>query len=115
VINVCGIFGVVSFVQPFLEEEVRRFDDALDLVRYRGPDNKGYFLSDDKRVFLGHRRLSIIDLLPEGNQPLFQDGLVIVYNGEIFNYLELKRELENLGVSFKSDTDTEVIHMEYQQ
>jgi len=115
VINVCGIFGVVSFVQPFLEEEVRRFDDALDLVRYRGPDNKGYFLSDDKRVFLGHRRLSIIDLLPEGNQPLFQDGLVIVYNGEIFNYLELKRELEKNGAVFRTDTDTEVILKVYEK
>jgi len=68
------------FCSNFLGKEVGIFDDAVDLVRYRGPNNKGYFLSDDKSVFLGHRRLSIIDLLPEGNQPLFLDDMVIVYN-----------------------------------
>lgn len=100
-INVCGILGAVSFVQPFSEAEVGRFSNALDLVHYRGPDNKGCFLSDDKRVFLGHRRLSIIDLLPEGNQPLVFDDTAIIYNGEIFNYLELRRELEKPGLPSK--------------
>jgi len=115
VIHVCGIFGAVSFHRPFSDVEVSEFLDAVDMVHYRGPDNRDFFLSGDRKVFLGHRRLSIIDLSSEGNQPLITEDMAIIYNGEIFNYLELRKELENLGVSFKSDTDTEVIHMEYQQ
>jgi len=112
---VCGIFGAVSFREPFSDAEVSKFLDAVDMVHYRGPDNRDFFLSGDRKVFLGHRRLSIIDLSSEGNQPLVISDMVIIYNGEIFNYLELRRELENLGVSFKTNTDTEVILRVYQQ
>jgi len=112
---VCGIFGAVSFREPFSDAEVSKFLDAVDMVHYRGPDNRDFFLSDDRKVFLGHRRLSIIDLSSEGNQPLVINDMAIIYNGEIFNYLELRRELENLGVSFKTNTDTEVILRVYQQ
>ncbi len=115
VIHVCGIFGAVSFHEPFSDAEVSKFLDAVDMVHYRGPDNRDFFLSGDRKVFLGHRRLSIIDLSSEGDQPLVIDDMAIIYNGEIFNYLELRKELENLGVSFKTNTDTEVILREYQQ
>lgn len=114
-IHVCGIFGAVSFHEPFSDVEVSEFLDAVDMVHYRGPDNRDFFLSGDRKVFLGHRRLSIIDLSSEGNQPLIIDDMAIIYNGEIFNYLELRKELENLGVSFKTNTDTEVILKVYEK
>ncbi len=65
----CGIFGAVSFREPFSDAEVSKFLDAVDMVHYRGPDNRDFFLSGDRKVFLGHRRLSIIDLSPGGHPP----------------------------------------------
>lgn len=78
-------------------------------VSHRGPDDQGIFT--DKNVGLGHARLSIIDLSPAGHQPMPDDTgrFWIVFNGEIYNFLELRKELENAGVKFRSKTDTEVI------
>jgi asparagine synthase (glutamine-hydrolysing) len=79
-----------------------------DLIEHRGPDGHGVFISNN--LGLGHRRLSIIDLSKEGAQPLhYLDKYTITYNGEIYNYVELKEELVELGYRFKSKTDTEVI------
>jgi asparagine synthase (glutamine-hydrolysing) len=80
-----------------------------EVIAHRGPDASGEFL--DERIGLVHRRLSIIDLSPLGNQPMLSgDGrYVLVFNGEIYNFLELRTELEELGCTFKSRTDTEVI------
>ena len=80
-------------------------------LAHRGPDDEGTWFSEDGRVGLGHRRLSILDLSPLGHQPMLSpDGrFVIVYNGEIYNFWELRRELERKGEHFVSNTDTEVL------
>lgn len=86
-----------------------------EVIRHRGPDAGGEYL--DETVGLAHRRLCVIDLSPLGNQPMFSaDGrLVIVFNGEIYNFLQLRMELELTGVSFRSQSDTEVILALYQR
>jgi asparagine synthase (glutamine-hydrolysing) len=86
---------------------------ALDTLRHRGPDDEGVHV--EPSVWLGHRRLSIIDLGPGGHQPMVEPstGVVAVYNGEIYNYLELRRELEARGHVFRSASDTEVLLHSY--
>jgi asparagine synthase (glutamine-hydrolysing) len=119
----CGIFAAVNLESSFGRKENDLFISLSDLVKYRGPDNSGYLTfnsckkevnPDNFNVFLGHRRLSIIDLSEQGNQPLFKDGIYIIFNGEIFNYLELKNEYF-MGESFRTKTDTEVIIKIYQK
>ena len=88
-----------------------------DAMAHRGPDNAGIWWSEDGRVGLGHRRLSIIDLSPAGHQPM-QDitgKFIIVFNGEIYNFLELKKELAAKGHTFYSHSDTEVILASYRE
>ena len=82
-----------------------------DTMSHRGPDDLGFWRSADGSVGFGHRRLSIIDLSPGGHQPMTDPvtGVTIVFNGEIYNYLELKAELEKLGRPFRTDSDTEVL------
>lgn len=114
----CGIFGAIRFDGFFNKNDFDKFRKLTDLVSYRGPDNSDYksfdsfsYLQSDEKfnIFLGHRRLSIIDLSAEGNQPLHSDDCWIIYNGEIFNYIELRNELKAEGVKFSTNTDTEVI------
>lgn len=115
----CGIFGAINFRGFFGEKDYGCFVKQTDLVSYRGPDASGYKTINlasgtyDKtkfNVFLGHRRLSIIELSEAGNQPFTDShGLWITYNGEVFNYIELREELKEKGYAFKSNTDTEVI------
>lgn len=103
----CGICGIVDFSGPPVPaERVRAMADA---IRHRGPDDEGIFT--DGPVGLGHRRLSIIDLSPLGHQPMQSpDGrYTIVFNGEIYNYLDLRATLESDGVSFRGRSDTEVL------
>ena len=104
----CGIFGVIEFKDKI---DAQRVINARDILRHRGPDDAGLFISDDGNVALAHRRLSIQDLSPAGHQPMFSDDkrYVIVYNGEIYNFRILKRELEAEGIKFFSNSDTEVI------
>ena len=101
----CGILGVFS------EKEINKenFNSALKLIRHRGPDDHGIY--SDNFIVLGHNRLSIIDLSKHGRQPMSDsDGNIwITFNGEIYNYLELRKDMEKLGYRFKSNTDTEVI------
>ena len=80
-------------------------------MRARGPDASGYWESDGRRVALAHRRLSIIDLSERGAQPMADEkrGRRVIYNGEIYNYQSLRRDLEEEGYAFQSDTDTEVL------
>ena len=84
-----------------------------DLVIHRGPDGEGSYV--DPLIALGHRRLSIIDLSQNGHQPMAFGDLIITYNGEVYNYLELKDELIRLGHTFKTGSDTEVILVSYKQ
>ncbi len=102
----CGICGEMTFTgEPVDVENLRRMRDALTR---RGPDDLGEMV--EGRVGLGHRRLSIIDLSPLGKQPMnsARDSHVIALNGEIYNYKDVRRDLEPLGVAFRSESDTEV-------
>ncbi|MBL4711511.1 MAG: asparagine synthase (glutamine-hydrolyzing) [Gammaproteobacteria bacterium] len=108
----CGIAGFTRFFDA--TGDISSLLKMGDKIAHRGPDAHGEYLDDG--IGLCHRRLSIIDLSTAGNQPMFsQDGnLVIVFNGEIYNYLELRKDLEKKGYQFKTKTDTEVILALYQ-
>jgi asparagine synthase (glutamine-hydrolysing) len=102
----CGILGLVTENAGAHSES---FSIALDTLAHRGPDDRGVF--DGRGILLGHRRLSIIDLSSGGHQPMREpeSGAVIVFNGEIYNYLELRSQLEQLGHVFQTKSDTEVL------
>lgn len=108
----CGIVGIGS-MEPISDR--KWLSIARDTLAHRGPDGKGELWSIDGKVGLAHRRLSIIDLTPLGHQPmqLLDAGLSIVFNGEIYNHIELRRELETLGFVFRSSSDTEVLLAAY--
>lgn len=108
----CGICGIFDLKGLPVGREV--LDDMTNIIRHRGPDGDGRFV--DREVGLGHRRLSIIDL-GGGAQPIGnEDGkLQIVFNGEIYNFVELRAELEGHGHKFKTKSDTEVIVHAYEQ
>src|SRR3972149_8499676 len=110
----CGISGICSFEESKIDESVIK--NMTDELRHRGPDDQGYYFDSRNRVILGHRRLSIIDL-STGHQPIFnEDGtVVIVFNGEIYNFLELRDELKKKGYNFKTSLDTEVIFHLYEE
>lgn len=106
----CGVNGLISFSPDF------SVDEALvcamrDTMIHRGPDGAGVWVSGDARIGMGHRRLAILDLTPAGAQPMSDtSGSVwVTYNGEIYNYLELRRDLEAQGRIFRGHCDTEVI------
>lgn len=107
----CGIFGVVGANLNFND-----LAKTVDTLKHRGPDDTGSILIDNS-VFLGHARLSIIDLSSAGNQPMCNEDQTvwITYNGEIYNFLELRKYLEKQGHKFKSRTDTEVILHLYEE
>ncbi len=106
----CGIIGVVSN-SSF--EQSSTFDKAVKLLHHRGPDDLGIWLEDS--IVLGHTRLSILDLSSLGHQPMVDRSqrFTITFNGEIYNYLELRKELIKLGHQFISKTDTEVLLAAY--
>ena len=109
----CGITGFAE--KNHQASEARAIVQKMaDLIAYRGPDGEGYFVDD--RVALGHRRLSIIDL-EGGRQPMFnEDGsLVVVFNGEIYNFQALREELKAAGHTFATHSDTEVLLHGYEQ
>lgn len=104
----CGIAGKAIFGRGAIEpHELEAMGEAIN---HRGPDDKGIYLSSDRKVGLSFRRLSIIDLSKAGNQPMSYAGRYqIIFNGEIYNYLQLRQQLEKLGYRFRSRTDTETI------
>jgi asparagine synthase (glutamine-hydrolysing) len=112
----CGIAGFIDFASNTGKPELIKMTDAL---QHRGPDSSGYYIDQttDYAIGLGHRRLSIIDLSPLGNQPMsFLNGRYwIVFNGEIYNYSEIREKLMGLGHRFESHSDTEVILHAYHQ
>jgi asparagine synthase (glutamine-hydrolysing) len=109
----CGIAGELRLDGSLPQDHVMQA--MLDRLRRRGPDHEGHFR--DGGVALGHRRLSIIDLSAAADQPMrdTDTGLTIVFNGTIYNYPELRRELQGLGHNFRSSGDTEVILKAYAQ
>jgi asparagine synthase (glutamine-hydrolysing) len=108
----CGIVGVVTRLGSRSPDTLLRMRDSMS---HRGPDHAGVWWSDDRRVGLAHRRLSIIDLSPAGRQPMAdaRGDLWITYNGEIYNYRALRSELEGLGHLFRTISDTEVLITAY--
>lgn len=136
----CGISGCINVSDRI---DVNKLKKMTDIIRHRGPDDEGFYLySDEKEDFavgqdsikeikdlkladieklqgneyflgFGHRRLSILDLTSKGHQPMKFSDYVITYNGEVYNYLELRNELEGLGYAFETDSDTEVILKAY--
>ena len=107
----CGICGIIRTDGSEIDRAlIQRMND---LAAHRGPDGDGLYL--EPGVALGHRRLAILDLNPRGRQPMaWMDGrFQIVFNGEVYNYLEIRRELEGLGLRFLTGTDTEVIVAAY--
>ena len=109
----CGIVGIFQSNQCVEGELLKKM---TDVVQHRGPDDFGYYLNPEKNLGLGFRRLSIIDL-QKGHQPLSnEEGTIwIIFNGEIYNFLELKCLLENKGHKFKTKTDTECIVHGYEE
>ncbi len=126
----CGIFGVIG------KTNAGEFFEISEILKHRGPDDEGFCTIPDVKHFsgpdtvkelnlprldgnldgaFGYRRLSIIDLSPKGHQPMEKDGYVIVFNGEIYNFLEIREELERLGHRFSSSGDTEVLLRAYIQ
>src|SRR5438309_215345 len=103
----CGICGLVDFSGVRLEPDL--LDRMSDTLRHRGPDDSGVFV--DGPAGLGHTRLSIIDLSPTGHQPMHDaDGrYTLVYNGELYNFREIRRELETYGCRFRGTSDSEVV------
>lgn len=108
----CGICGVVG------KADEQLIKNMLARIEHRGPDDEGLFvaeMSSGERIGLGHRRLSIIDLSPAGHEPMPDAGgrIWLTFNGEIYNFKELRSELESRGHRFKSDTDAEVVIYAY--
>ena len=115
----CGICGILARPQSMGEEPVSK--DQLEILRdaqrHRGPDDAGTWIAEDGSVGLGHRRLSIIDLSSAGHQPMAtsDDQLRVVFNGEIYNFMELRAELQECGHVFRTSSDTEVLLHGYRE
>lgn len=108
----CGITGILHFDRERIANR-NVLKDMNTIISHRGPDGEGYYLKNN--VALGHRRLSIIDL-STGHQPMFNDdkSIVLVFNGEIYNYIELRDQLKKFGYHFSTSSDTEVIIKAYE-
>lgn len=110
----CGIVGICSQNEPVDKILLERMRDAMI---HRGPDDAGVYCPTGSGIGLAHRRLSIIDLSPAGHQPMSDPSgrFIIVFNGEIYNFRELRRELEKMGHVFRTQSDTEVIIEAYRE
>lgn len=104
----CGIAGFLDFSKEVDESTLRQITEVL---HHRGPDDTGYFFQENEHYNLGfgHKRLSIIDVSSCGHQPMHFEHLTIVYNGEVYNYRQIKEELHQQGYTFTSTSDTEVV------
>ena len=113
----CRIAAIVDFNKTVTYNVVETIDAMKDSMQKGGPDDEGIFIDQSKNctLALGHRRLSIIDLTPCGHQPMFtaDKNIMIIFNGEIYNYQEIKKELLQIGYAFLTQSDTEVIIQAY--
>jgi asparagine synthase (glutamine-hydrolysing) len=107
----CGITAIIDYAK--IEPKVEDIKSMTNLLAHRGPDGEGFYIGGG--VALGHRRLAIIDTDPRSNQPMHRSHLHLVFNGMIYNYLEIKEELSTLGATFSTTSDTEVILAAYNQ
>jgi asparagine synthase (glutamine-hydrolysing) len=107
----CGIAGIIS---KHNDEKAERVRAAAKALQHRGPEGEGFWSNEEGTISFGHRRLCIIDLTEQAAQPMhYQGRYTIIYNGEIYNYLEIKKDLEKKGYAFHSHSDTEVILAAY--
>ena len=105
----CGIAGILKFNHQTIQlSDLKRMTDR---IQHRGPDGEGHWVNQSVNVGFGHRRLSIIDLSDNAKQPMhyLNNRYTITYNGEIYNYIELKKDLQTKGYYFQSSSDTEVL------
>lgn len=111
----CGLNAIYAYNHAASAPERRELLATRDAMITRGPDGAGEYWSEDRRLGLGHRRLSILDLTERGSQPMVSPcgRLVVVFNGEIYNYPQLRRELEAEGAAFRTNSDTEVLLLLY--
>jgi asparagine synthase (glutamine-hydrolysing) len=111
-VNMCGITGFCDFTKRSTKSELIKMTERLN---HRGPDDSGYSLYEesDYNLGLGHTRLSILDLSRHGHQPMCYKELEVVYNGEVYNFEEIRTELKKHGYTFDSDSDTEVLIKAY--
>lgn len=108
----CGISGILMKSKTSVDNT--KLKVMNDSIGHRGPDGEGFYIQDN--VGFGHRRLSILDLSELGAQPMkYEQDLTITYNGEVFNYIEVREELKSKGYKFKSESDTEVILAAYRE
>jgi asparagine synthase (glutamine-hydrolysing) len=110
----CRIAGIIDSSSGHVSADTLMMRDSM---KHGGPDHAGLYLDKHSAIGFGHRRLSIIDLCETGNQPMFNvsGNIALVFNGEIYNYLELKKELSSAGHTFSTHSDTEVILKAYEQ
>lgn len=107
----CGIAGIISPNNNNVQQSL--LQTMADVLKHRGPDGEGFWINNDHTIGLAHRRLAVIDLSDAGGQPMHYLHYTIVFNGEIYNYRELKDTLHSKGYRFTSQTDTEVIMAAY--
>src|SRR5437016_4228664 len=108
----CGIAGIISL--HFSQVSKARLKQMTDAIEHRGPEEEWFWLNKTNIACFGHRRLSIIDLSGAGRQPMHYLGrYTIIHNGEIYNYIEIREDLQKKGFHFASKTDTEVILAAY--
>ena len=108
----CGITGFADIRQSKNSYDSKRIIECMtDVLKSRGPDDKGIWIDKKDNICLGHRRLSIIELSNLGKQPMtsHNNRFVIIYNGEIYNFLDIKKELEQENINFLGNSDTEVL------
>lgn len=107
----CGIVGLITKNEDSRESLRQSAERMSESIRYRGPDDSGSWVDESGHIALGFRRLAIIDLTEDGHQPMRSASgrFMIVFNGEVFNYVELRAELEKTGARFRGHSDTEVI------
>lgn len=107
----CGLIGIIENKKI----DQAKFFDSFEMLKHRGPDHQAYHHTEDEHIYIGHTRLAIVDLDKRSNQPMIneQTRTKIVYNGEIYNYIELRKELESVGIKFTTDGDTEVFLKAY--
>ena len=110
----CGIAGILDPEKRSENEQL--VSKMLAALEHRGPDGFDHWKNSENNVVLGHRRLAIIELNDDGKQPMhLSNEFTITFNGEVYNYIELRNELKTLGHSFKTSTDTEVLLIAYKQ
>jgi len=111
----CGINGIFAYADDAPNVDRDELTVSRECMRSRGPDAADLWIASDERVGLAHRRLAIIDLSPAGAQPMHRDENVIIFNGEIYNFRELRARLESKGIAFRSHSDTEVMLALYEE